>query len=158
VLTQAGQLDQSLGLSFMGSYYTNFQGHNEKWLQGADAQYFLLPNGELRRWHDMQYSYGPAGLVATLGANFYANPELLWNPASVLSVSGNQLTIHRPGGLSGNSGVEVATSDGQAATTGTFNLLVLVNSPPTLTGLTNLSMSHTQDKLVVNVSASDPDG
>src|SRR5262249_9427504 len=100
VLTQAGQLDQSLGLSFMGSYYTNFQGHNEKWLQGADAQYFLLPNGELRRWHDMQSSYGPAGLVATLGANFYANPELLWNPASVLSVSGNQLTIHRPGGLS----------------------------------------------------------
>src|SRR5262245_45997235 len=41
VLAQAGQLDRDLGLGFTGSYHTNFQGHNEKWLQGTSAQYFL---------------------------------------------------------------------------------------------------------------------
>ena len=49
LMGQAYQLDQQLGLTFPGSYYANFQGHSEKWLNGTDAQYLVLPNGELRK-------------------------------------------------------------------------------------------------------------
>src|SRR5262249_20523513 len=76
-------LDQQLQLTFTGSYNTGFQGYDEKWLQGADAQYCLLPNGELRRWKDYNYTYGSYGLVATLPTIYYADPSLLWNAQPV---------------------------------------------------------------------------
>src|SRR5262249_20967148 len=157
--TQAWQLRQQLGLTYMGAYYTTFQGHNEKWLQGADAQYFLLPNGELRRWHDAPYSYGPAGLIATLDPRFYADPSLLWNAAGppVLTVTGNQLTIDPPAGFAGTFSVRVTVSDGSATATGTFSVTVM-NTPPVLGSLPNVSMSPSQDKLTVPLSASDADG
>ena len=112
---QAYQLDQQFGLTFPGSYYTNFQGHNEKWLNGSDAQYFVLPNGEVRRWRDTVYSYGPAGLVATLDSTFYADPSRLWNakPAPTLSMQGNQLTITPAAGFVGTFRVQATVSDGE---------------------------------------------
>ena len=103
---QAYALDQQLGLSYMGSYYTNFQGHNEKWLQGTDAQYFLLPNGELRRWRDVNYSYGSAGLVATLDSSVYTDPGLLWLEAVRVGLEAQADAAQRQPGTGGSCDVQ----------------------------------------------------
>src|SRR5438876_11048827 len=60
------QLDQRLGLTSTGNYSTNFLGYQEKWLQGNDAQYFILSDGQFRRWSSLTTSLSPAGLVANL--------------------------------------------------------------------------------------------
>src|SRR5207253_2814379 len=118
----ARQLDQQFGLSYMGSYYTNFQGNAEKWLQGNDAQYFILPNGEFRYWQNATYSYGPSGLIWTFDPSFYADPSKLWNAAAppVVSVSGNQLTIDPAAGFTGGFMVETTANDGYAPDTAFF--------------------------------------
>src|SRR5262249_6258098 len=119
-------LDQRLGLSYMGSYSTSFQGRQEKWMQGTDAQYCILPNGELRRWRNSVYTYGRQGLVATLDASFYVTPSKLWNaklPVTV-SVSGNQLTLTPASTFSGTVTVVASVSDGMATTTRSFNVEV----------------------------------
>ena len=56
-------------------------GAREKWILGSGNQwYFLLPNGELRKYlGTMPASLGSGGLVATLDPSFYADPSLLWN-------------------------------------------------------------------------------
>src|SRR5262249_24374144 len=120
----AYQLDQQLGLSSSGDYSTNFQGHQEKWLQGGDAQYFVLPNAELRRWRDAAYSYGAAGLVAKLDATYYADPSKLWDARAIatLAVSGNRLTITPSTNSPGDGTVNVSVSDGLVTTTQTFAL------------------------------------
>src|SRR5207248_1207305 len=148
-----------------GSYSTNFQGHQEKWLNGTGSQYFILPNGELRRWRDINYSYGTAGLVATLDPSDYADPSLLWNakPAPAVSAVGNQLTIDPAAGYTGSFVVQVSASDGVAVTTGTFTVTVAggttpTNSAPVLAAIANQTMSVNQGTLRLTLSASDADG
>src|SRR5207245_6810228 len=115
---RAFDLDQQLGLSYMGSYYTNLQGHGERWLQGTAAQYFLLPNGELRRWRDAAYSFGSAGLVATLDAGYYANPSKLWDAkaAPTVTVNGQHLNITAAPTYTGGFAVDVTVSNGHSQT------------------------------------------
>src|SRR5262249_54458031 len=154
----AYQLDQQLGLSSSGDYSTNFQGHQEKWLQGGDAQYFVLPNGELRRWRDAAYSYGAAGLVAKLDATYYADPSKLWDARAIatLAVSGNRLTITPSTNSPGDGTVNVSVSDGLVTTTQTFALQV-TNATPTLASVANQTIVPSQDSLAIALSASDAD-
>jgi ELWxxDGT repeat protein len=75
-------LDQSLQLSFTGSYSQNYGGANEKWLLGANnTWYFIKPNGELWRW-DGTANAATGMLLALLDPFFWENPEELWNPRS----------------------------------------------------------------------------
>jgi subtilisin family serine protease len=126
----AYQLKQQLGLVYPGSYFTNSWGYQEKWLLGANEQwYFLLPNGQLRRWAgSMSASLSAGALVANLGSAYYVNPSSLWNakPATAITVSlkGNQLTIHAPTGAKGTFMVQVTVSDGVSMVTKSFTVTV----------------------------------
>jgi hypothetical protein len=128
--SQAYQLEQQLQLRYLGTYYTNIWGQNEKWMSSAiGIWYCILPNGQVRRWAGtMTATMQAANLVATLNASYYANPSLLWNaqPASAItaSVNGNQLTIHAPAGITGTFQIQVvATYDGVSVTE-TFTVTV----------------------------------
>ena len=128
--SQAYQLKQQLGLTYAGNYFTNSWGRQEKWLLGANQQwYFLLPNGELRKWAgSISASMSSAALVATLGPSYYVNPSLLWNakPAVAITVTlkGNQLTIQAPAGAKGSFIVQVTVSDGTSTVTKSFTITV----------------------------------
>ena len=84
---KAYDLDQQLGLHTYanGSYYVNARGAGEKYLLGnGNVLYFLLPNGALYRW---SRSIAGSTLVATLSADYYANPALLYQAQSPAAVA-----------------------------------------------------------------------
>jgi hypothetical protein len=143
--SQAYRLDQQLGLKYMGSYYTNIWGQDERWMGSASgAWYCILPNGQLRRWAgSMTATLLPANLVATLDPSYYANPSLLWNakPAVSLSTSvkGNQLTIQAPANATGSFQVTVTVSNGSLSASQTFT--VSITAPPQLAPITNQTMT-----------------
>jgi hypothetical protein len=128
----AYDLDQRLGLYSTGNYLQNYCGGQEKWLRGAGGKsYYVLPNGELHQWTGAVAS---SPLVATLGSDYWTNPELLWNaqPAApaipadavTLSVQGNVLTINPRDGLLGDFLVRVVVSDGVYSDAKTFKVTV----------------------------------
>ncbi len=165
----AYQLKQQLGLSYGGSYYANSWGAQEKWLLGANYQwYIVLPMGELRRWSGTLASTLAAdALVATLGAAYYDDPSLLWNaqlalsmgaaPAS-LAFNGNQLTLQPAPGFSGSLVVQVTASDGSVTATQSFTVNVVPYAPPTLSPLANQTVTAGQGPLAVNLILSNPSG
>ena len=97
----AYQLKQQDGLNYVGTYYLNIYGANEKWIAGSGgAWYGIFPNGEVRRWAgNLNAMLGAANLIATFDASYYNDPSKLWNaapatmPPAVLSLNGNQLSI-----------------------------------------------------------------
>ncbi|MCI0682005.1 MAG: S8 family serine peptidase [Gemmataceae bacterium] len=158
-------LRQQLGLTYLGDYYLNAWGHNEKWLGGASDQWYcLLPNGELRRWAGtMSATLASANLVATVSAACYADPSLLWNaqpsgtPAATLTLTGNQLTLHAGAGYVGTFQVEVTASDGPHNVTRTFRVTV-ANQAPVWTTIANQTLARTEDQRTVTFTVSDPEG
>ncbi len=73
-------LEQSLGLRFQASYFTNIYGQNEKWLQSASNNwYFIKPNGQLFLWSGTP-NQATGTLTATLDPIYYYHPELLTAP------------------------------------------------------------------------------
>ncbi len=158
---RAYQLDQALGLNFMGSYYTGYHGQNEKWLQARDGQFYgILPSGAVHHWlGTAAATFAAGGRVATLDATFHADPSKLWNAPvpPLVTVSANQLTIDPPAGYVGSFQVEVTASDGQASSTGTFAVTV-TNAAPELSALADQTMKARQDTITQVVSASDADG
>jgi hypothetical protein len=128
--SQAYQLKQQLGLAYAGNYFANSWGYQEKWLLGANEQwYFILPNGQLRKWAgSISASMSAAGLVASLSSSYYATPSLLWNakpaPAIAVTLKGNQLTIQAPAGARGSFVVQVTVSDGTSTVTKSFTVTV----------------------------------
>ncbi len=154
----AYQLKQTLGLTYLGSYYTNVWGDNEKWMSSTvGTWYCILPTGLVYRWAgSMSATIQPANLIATLSTSYYADPSLLWNaqPAVIptVSVANGQLTIQAPAGSAGSYQIEVTASDGALSANQTFTLTVQAGvtppanpGPPANTGpqiatITNLSM------------------
>jgi subtilisin family serine protease len=128
--SKAYQVKKQYSLAYAGSYYTSAWGLNEKWLTGANAQWFvILPNGELRRWEgSVSATLSSAGLVANLGTAFYNNPSLLWQaqatPPITIQVTGSTLTIHAPAGFIGSFSVGVTVSVGSNTATQTFTVTV----------------------------------
>jgi subtilisin family serine protease len=129
--SEAYQLKQQLGLTYAGSYYTNTWGLNEKWLAGANHQWYLvLPDGELRHWTGtLAGTLSANGLIARLAPSFYADPSRLWNaqPGSsgiTVKVNGNQLMIQAAAGVTGSFQIQVTVSDGTLTATRTFTVNV----------------------------------
>jgi subtilisin family serine protease len=142
--SQALELKQKYQLGFSGNYYQNAWGQNEKWFSTPTGFYFcILPNGELRRWTgNMSTTLQAANLVATLDTAYHTDPSLLWNAkpqsaAPSLAISGNQLTIAAPAGITDIYQIEVSVSDGVSVATRTFALTVRssVTPPPDNSGL-----------------------
>src|SRR5262249_26838287 len=133
--------------------------HQEKWLQGKDGQYLLLPRGELRRWRDAGYSYGPMGLVATLDSSYYADPSKLWNalPPPQLSVVNNQLTIDPPSGFVGAFTVQATVTDGIASASRSFTVNV-TDMAPVVASIADQVLRHGQAGTTLALNASDADG
>jgi hypothetical protein len=159
-------LRQQLGLTYLGSYYTNVWGQNEKWLGGAGGMWHcILPNGELRRWAGtMDATLTPANLVATVPAAAYADPSLLWNaqptqvPPVALSLAGNQLTLQAPADYIGSFQVEVTASDGRHNVSRTFTVTVVKqNAAPVIGPLTDLTIRRNR-RASITLSATDADG
>jgi subtilisin family serine protease len=159
-------LEQQLQLQpFNHSYYTNLWGLGEKWLVGANEQWYcLLPTGQLYRWAGtIPATMEPANLVASLGTAIYADPTLLWQaqpqqaPPVTLAIQGNQLTITPQGPFTGTFTVQVTVSDGLASAVGTFTVNG-TNIAPGLAAIANQSLAAGQTSLSVPLTASDPDG
>ncbi|MBX9678594.1 MAG: S8 family serine peptidase [Gemmataceae bacterium] len=161
-------LKQQLGLSYVGQYYTNLWGQNEKWLGGANGNWYLLmPNGDLRRWAGTVSSTMLASnLVKTLSADYYVDPSLLWNaqsggyiPAKV-SVSGNRLTIAADANFTGSVQIEASATDGKTVVTKSFaaGVQAASNRAPVWTPIANQTMSPRQGSITVNLNATDADG
>jgi subtilisin family serine protease len=135
--SQAYQLKQQLGLTYLGSYYQNAWGQNEKWLSSTNRTWYaILPSGQLRRWAgSMTATLQAANLIATLDPSFYADPSKLWNaqppsaPPLTLSISGNRLTIAAPTNAGGSYQIQVTASDGKAFTTQSFRLTIQADAP-----------------------------
>ena len=128
--SQAYLLDQELGLKYMGSYYTNEFGDNEKWLSSTSGTWYcILPDGDFYRFAgSMAATLGTANLIASFDPSYYANPSLLWNaqPAvtPTVAVSGNKLTISAPANATGSYQITVTASAGGASASQTFTLSV----------------------------------
>ncbi len=138
---QAYDLDQRLGLYTTGNYLQNLRGSQEKWLRGSGGtSYYILPNGELHLWTGSMRS---SPLLATLNADYWANPRLLHDarPAALgipadavtLSLQGSVLTIRPRSGLAGEFLVRVTVSDGVSTDTETFKVTVTSTGPQTRT-------------------------
>lgn len=145
----AYNLDQSLGLRYAGSYYTNQYGANEKWMVGASNWYCILPNGQVRRWAgSMTATLQPSALLAAFDKSFYADPSYLWNaqapgnaPAT-LTFSGNKLTILTPASYKGTFTVEVTAGDGALSAKQGFAVTVSQpNVAPTLSPIANQTVA-----------------
>jgi hypothetical protein len=125
------QLTQTYGLTYTGSYHTNWRGMQEKWLLGANNQwYFILPNGQLRLWLGSRTaSLAPNALVATLTSAYYVNPSLLWNaqpqnPSVHYYFAGNQLVVSSVGNFLGSFVMQVTASDGSQSASQSFTVTV----------------------------------
>lgn len=158
-------LRQQLGLTFLGDYFTNVWGQNEKWLGGnGGAWYCILPSGALRRWAGTMNATLEAGnLIATVSAACYADPSLLWNAQATgaapitLSLAGNQLTLNAVAGASGTCQVEVTASDGSHTVARVFSVSV-GNQAPVWTAIDNQTMSRADATRAVALQATDPEG
>ena len=159
------QLGRQLGLSYGGSYFQNSIGQNEKWILGANSQWYcLMPDGELRRWTGTAATTLAAGaFVTTLSPAIYNDPTQLWNsqattnPNATFSFSGNQLTIQCDPNFVGSFTVQVvAASDGIASASQSFTVNV-IHRAPVLGAIANQTMAHSQKALTVNLTVSNPD-
>ena len=132
---QAYELDQEYGLyQWEGSFWTNLRGENEKYIasynNGVNNPFFILPNGDLYCWGG---SIADSTYVATLSAEYYANPFLLceaqlptptpFNSGEVgVSMASNVLTISRDSDYTGEFFVQVHVSDGVNTSGETFRV------------------------------------
>jgi hypothetical protein len=153
---EAAALRQQLGLkSYVPSYY-NCAGRGEKWFQDSKGGWhYIVADGRVYRW---------AGtlLEGQVDAAYYADPQSLLSvqdgsPAAVaLAVAGNCLVIDPDAGFAGRFLVDVTATNGAAQATGSFAVTV-TNAAPVL-DIADQAMSHRQDRLVLSLPATDPDG
>lgn len=141
LVQKAFELDQRLGLSFTGNYYTNWLGGGEKWVQGITGRwYYVRPNGELWEWNGAtagNAGRAPDGRIDTLDPSFHADPRKLFEapqPAVSASISGRQLTIRTAATTSGDFPVNLAISSTGTTVSRTVQVHV-GNQAPTLAAI-----------------------
>ena len=109
-------------------YALNWGGQNEKWLQGDEGWYFLLPDGTLNQWGG---SFETSTQLVQFATVVYDDPQLLLQasvPDVAVEVVDGQLVV-TPSGQSGTFQVEVTVNDGAATASTTFNVEVTNNAP-----------------------------
>jgi hypothetical protein len=77
--SQLGQLEETRGFHFAASYWQNYLGLNEKWLQDKSGSWYVITtNGELRPWQGSSRLGSP---IATVDPVVWDNPDLLFTAA-----------------------------------------------------------------------------
>lgn len=135
----------------------NWGGQQERWVQGDEGYYFILPTGEFSQW---QGSFDNSLLLGTLDTTYYDNPVLIVDAeplAVVLSLSGNVLTIDPAESFTGDFDVELTTTVGATSSEQSFNVSV-TNSAPVISEIADQSMLVGTEQLVVDLTAIDADG
>ncbi len=125
------QLKSSLGLQYLGTYYLNLMGADEKWITSSGGTWYcLLPSGALYRWAgSWPATLQSTALVASLGTAYYTNPSLLWNaqvviaPATV-TVKNGAVVIQPNSTFRGTFTIQVAVTSGSKTVTQTFTVTV----------------------------------
>jgi hypothetical protein len=120
-------LESTLGLYEPGSFYTNYYGGGEQWVQGSGgAWYYILPSGAFYQWSGS----GLTGtLIAQLDPSYNADPSLLINAQpgqgqATVSISGPQLTLTPDAGFAGLLYVTATVSDGSLSASQAFTVTV----------------------------------
>lgn len=135
----------------------NWGGQQERWVQGHEGYYFILPTGEFSQW---QGSFDNSLLLGTLDTTYYDNPVLIVDAeplAVVLSLSGNVLTIDPAESFTGDFDIELTTTVGAISSEQSFNVNV-TNSAPVISEIGDQSVLVGFEQLVVDLSAIDADG
>ena len=109
-------------------YALNWGGQNEKWLQGDEGWYFLLPDGTLNLWNG---SFESSTQLADFSIDVYDDPQILLSgtaPDVSAEVINGQLVI-TTGSQTGSFGIEVIVSDGITSVSTLFSLEVTNEVP-----------------------------
>ena len=146
-------------VSGVGSHF-NWGGRAEKWLSGADGQwYFLLPNGGLCRWDGQSGATGE--LLVTLTPQHYERPHLMLTthvPAPVIDVRVNDgvLQAEWPADYRGTYVLHVSVHDGYAQDREA--VFVSVNHPPEWDLVGDVILADARQRLILPFSTDDSDG
>ncbi|WP_166826580.1 hypothetical protein [Thalassoroseus pseudoceratinae] len=114
----------------LDNFALNWGGQDEKWVQGDEGWYFLLPDGTLNVWGG---SFESSTVLATLSELDYEDPHRLLNATEfdlAAEIVDEQLVI-TPGTHTGIFQVTVTVSDGSADASTAFQVEV-INSLPEL--------------------------
>tara|TARA_R110002072_G_scaffold13481_2_gene56860 strand:- start:52570 stop:55641 length:3072 start_codon:yes stop_codon:yes gene_type:complete len=112
----------------VGDYALNWGGQSEKWLQGNNGWYFLLPDGSLNEWGG---SFESSTQLAAFSVDVYTDPQILLTstlPEISTEVVDGQLVI-TSGNETGSLEIEVTVSDGVESASTSFNLEVTNIAP-----------------------------
>ncbi len=145
---------------FNDDFAFNWGGHSEKWLQGDDNYFYLLPGGQVFEWGG---SFESSTQLATLGQPYYTNPELLANAepldATVMlseSDSGQTLTIDPAGSFVGSFHVRLTTTFGGEVSEEVFEVTV-ANQAPAIDAFPDTALL-VGESVGIDLLASDADG
>ena len=123
----------------VNNYALNWGGQNEKWLQGSNGWYFILPDGTLNDWSG---SFEGSTQLAAFSTDVYDDPQILLTSSAtdiVVEVVNGQLVI-TSGSQTGTFDIEVIVSDGVATDSRMFSVEV-TNSAPELSLADQLATS-----------------
>lgn len=107
----------------LDNYALNWGGENEKWVQGDQGWYFLLPDGSLNVWNG---NFASSTEIADFSEDVYENPELLLDGGTFgiqAEVVDGQLVL-TPGDEVGEFAIEVSITDSVTTDQTAFNLSV----------------------------------
>ncbi|MCI0641204.1 MAG: hypothetical protein L0Y70_19170 [Gemmataceae bacterium] len=172
----AYRLDQEFRLFFTGSFSQNSAGMNEKWIRSElpapnNFWYIIKPDGSFHRWN----GGSSFTLVATLDNSYWVDPSKLYNaplpdsgsanlaaptftPPGVPPGTSSVLRLNPNANFAGDLLIRVNATDG-ILTTSRFFKFSVTNALPTLNAIGDVTISHTQDTQIVNLSGiGDVDG
>ncbi len=109
---EAATLDTQHGFWSAGQYWTDYLGHDERWIRDVNNDWhYLLPGGQLFRWEG---SFESSTLLADLGHDFYEDPSLLTDPQPMVDavVENGILRLTALENFTGNIEFRIWATDG----------------------------------------------
>lgn len=141
-------------MAWRDDFALNWGGENEKWLQGNEGWYFLLPNGTLNLWQD---TFENSEVLATISTAQYDDPHLLLNAAEPdlhVELVGQQIFV-TAGQQIDQFDVELQVADETSSTNVRF-VVEVINTAP-IVQIVNQETVAGQSS-VMNLPAEDADG
>ncbi|MHC4878247.1 MAG: hypothetical protein ACYTGL_17480, partial [Planctomycetota bacterium] len=145
---------------FDDNFALNWGGQNEKWLQGDDNYFYLLPGGDVFEWGG---SFETGTLLASLTGSYYTDPALLADavPVDVMAMiadgtPSDSLSINPADGFVGTFHIRLTTIVGGETTEEVFSVTV-ENQAPSIAAISDVGLLSGESQTIV-LSAADADG